>query len=150
MAHNQFQLLGQRRFLPFFVTQLLGAFNDNVFRNATLALITIHMGLSVADQGTYTNLAPALFILPFFFFSATAGQLAEKYEKTRIIRAVKLFEIVAMALAALQPGNPIKRVVVSTYQSVSGTGAAAMPGSTTSANTPRSAASARTACSVSR
>jgi len=100
MAHNQFQLLGQRRFLPFFVTQLLGAFNDNVFRNATLALITIHMGLSVADQGTYTNLAPALFILPFFFFSATAGQLAEKYEKTRIIRAVKLFEIVAMALAA--------------------------------------------------
>src|SRR4249919_4384256 len=100
MAHNQFALLGTRRFAPFFVTQLLGAFNDNVFRNATLALITVHMGLSPADQGTYTNLAPALFILPFFFFSATAGQLAEKYEKTRIIRAVKLFEIVVMAIAA--------------------------------------------------
>src|SRR4249919_1094232 len=100
MAHNQFALLGTRRFAPFFVTQLLGAFNDNVFRNATLALITVHMGLSPADQGTYTNLAPALFILPFFFFSATAGQLAEKYEKTRIIRAVKIFEIVVMSIAA--------------------------------------------------
>jgi 1-acyl-sn-glycerol-3-phosphate acyltransferase len=100
VAHNQFALLGQRRFAPFFVTQLLGAFNDNVFRNATLALIAIHMGLSVEAQGTYTNLAPGLFILPFFFFSATAGQLAEKFEKTRIIRAVKLFEIAAMAVAA--------------------------------------------------
>ena len=100
MAHNQFSLLGTRRFAPFFLTQLLGAFNDNVFRNATLALITVHMGLSPADQGTYTNLAPALFILPFFFFSATAGQLAEKYEKTRIIRAVKGFEIVVMCIAA--------------------------------------------------
>jgi len=100
MAHNQFSLLGTRRFAPFFLTQLLGAFNDNVFRNATLALITVHMGLSPADQGTYTNLAPALFILPFFFFSATAGQLAEKYEKTRIIRAVKVFEIVVMCIAA--------------------------------------------------
>ncbi len=100
MAHNQFSLLGVRRFAPFFVTQLLGAFNDNVFRNATLALITVHMGLNTDEQSTYTNLAPALFILPFFFFSAIAGQLAEKYEKTRIIRAVKLFEIVAMAIAA--------------------------------------------------
>ena len=85
--HNQFALLGQRRFAPFFVTQLLGAFNDNVFRNATLVLITALMGLSQSEASTYTNLAPALFILPFFFFSATAGQLAEKYEKTRIIRA---------------------------------------------------------------
>ena len=100
MAHNQFSLLGVRRFAPFFVTQLLGAFNDNVFRNATLVLITAYMGLSQQQQSLYTNLAPALFILPFFFFSATAGQLAEKYEKTRIIRAVKLFEIVVMAIAA--------------------------------------------------
>jgi 1-acyl-sn-glycerol-3-phosphate acyltransferase len=100
VAPNQFGLLRQRRFLPFFLTQLLGAFNDNVFRNATLVLITALMGLDQAQQSTYTNLAPALFILPFFFFSATAGQLAEKYEKTRIIRAVKLFEIAAMAIAA--------------------------------------------------
>ena len=99
-GHNQFALLGKRRFAPFFVTQLLGAFNDNVFRNATLVLITSQLGLSLAQQSLYTNLAPALFILPFFFFSATAGQLADKYEKTRIIRAVKLFEIVAMSIAA--------------------------------------------------
>jgi 1-acyl-sn-glycerol-3-phosphate acyltransferase len=98
--HNQFALLGQRRFAPFFVTQLRGAVNDNVFRNATLVLITAMMGLSQEMQSTYTNLAPALFILPFFFFSATAGQLAEKYEKTVIIRGVKLFEIAAMAIAA--------------------------------------------------
>jgi len=100
MAHNQFALLGKRRFAPFFVTQLLGAFNDNVFRNATLVLITSQLGLSLAQQSLYTNLAPALFILPFFFFSASAGQLADKYEKTRIIRAVKVFEIVAMSIAA--------------------------------------------------
>ena len=100
MAHNQFALLGARRFAPFFVTQLLGAFNDNVFRNATLVLIAFQMGLSTQEVTLYSNLAPALFILPFFLFSATAGQLAEKYEKTRIIRAVKLFEIVAMSGAA--------------------------------------------------
>jgi 1-acyl-sn-glycerol-3-phosphate acyltransferase len=99
-GHNQFALLTQRRFLPFFLTQSLGAFNDNVFRNATVVLITSLMGLSLEQQSLYTNLAPALFILPFFFFSATAGQFAEKYEKTRIIRAVKVFEIVVMAIAA--------------------------------------------------
>ncbi len=99
-GHSQFALLRQRRFLPFFLTQSLGAFNDNVFRNATVVLITSLMGLSLEQQSLYTNLAPALFILPFFFFSATAGQLAEKYEKTRIIRAVKVFEIVVMAIAA--------------------------------------------------
>src|SRR4249919_359774 len=100
MAHNQFSLLGARRFAPFFVTQSLGAFNDNVFRQATVVLITSLMGLTLEQQSLYTNLAPALFILPFFFFSATAGQIAEKIEKTRIIRAVKLFEIVAMSIAA--------------------------------------------------
>jgi 1-acyl-sn-glycerol-3-phosphate acyltransferase len=100
MAHNQFSLLGKRRFLPFFLTQSLGAFNDNVFRNATLVLIAFQMGLSTDQVTWYANLAPALFILPFFLFSATAGDLAEKYEKTRIIRAVKLFEIVAMSVAA--------------------------------------------------
>ena len=100
MGHNQFELLRQRRFLPFFLTQLLGAFNDNVFRNATIVLVTAQLGLSTAQAGLYTNLAPALFILPFFLFSALAGQIAEKYEKTRLIRYVKLFEIAAMAVAA--------------------------------------------------
>ena len=99
-SHSQFALLRQRRFAPFFATQLLGAFNDNVFRNATVVLITTQLGLSLDQQALYTNLAPGLFILPFFLFSALAGQFAEKYEKTRLIRAVKLFEIVAMSIAA--------------------------------------------------
>ncbi|WP_166210274.1 MFS transporter [Cognatiluteimonas telluris] len=99
-GHSQFALLRQRRFAPFFATQLLGAFNDNVFRNATIVLITAQLGLSTAQASLYTNLAPALFILPFFLFSALAGQLAEKYEKTRLIRWIKLFEIGAMAVAA--------------------------------------------------
>jgi 1-acyl-sn-glycerol-3-phosphate acyltransferase len=97
---SQFRLLGTRRFAPFFATQALGAFNDNAFRQATVVLVAFHLGLSDADVGFYSNLAPALFILPFFLFSASAGQLAEKYEKTRLIRYVKLFEIAAMALAA--------------------------------------------------
>jgi 1-acyl-sn-glycerol-3-phosphate acyltransferase len=100
-AHNQFQLLRERRFLPFFATQALGAFNDNVFRNATVLLIGFEMGLSTEQVTTYSNVAPALFILPFFLFSASAGQIAEKFEKTRVIRFVKLFEIAAMAVASL-------------------------------------------------
>ena len=97
---SQFVLLGRRRFAPFFWTQALGAFNDSAFRNAMVMLAAFQMGLSDHEVGLYTNLAPALFILPFFLFSATAGQLAEKFEKTRIIRFVKLFEIAAMVLAA--------------------------------------------------
>lgn len=97
---SQFALLGSRRFAPFFWTQALGAFNDSAFRNAMVMLAAFQMGLSDHDVGLYTNLAPALFILPYFLFSATAGQLAEKFEKTRIIRYVKLFEIAAMMLAA--------------------------------------------------
>jgi 1-acyl-sn-glycerol-3-phosphate acyltransferase len=97
---SQFQLLRERRFGPFFATQALGAFNDNAFRQAMVVLVAFHLGLSDHDVGFYSNIAPALFILPFFLFSASAGQLAEKYEKTRLIRYVKLFEIAAMALAA--------------------------------------------------
>jgi 1-acyl-sn-glycerol-3-phosphate acyltransferase len=98
---SQFALLGKRRFAPFFWTQALGAFNDNAFRNALVMLVAYQMGLSDHAASLYTNLAPALFIIPFFLFSATAGQLAEKFEKTRIIRWVKLFEIAAMAVAAV-------------------------------------------------
>ncbi len=97
---SQFSLLGRRRFAPFFWTQALGAFNDSAFRNAMVMLAAVQMGLPDREVSLYTNLAPALFILPYFLFSATAGQLAEKFEKTRIIRYVKLFEIAAMALAA--------------------------------------------------
>jgi len=98
---SQFSLLGKRRFAPFFWTQALGAFNDNAFRNAMVMLVAFQMSLPDAQVSLYTNLAPALFILPYFLFSATAGQLAEKFEKTRIIRYVKLFEIAAMAIAAI-------------------------------------------------
>jgi len=97
---SQFALFGKRRFAPFFWTQALGAFNDNAFRNALLMLVAFQMGLDDHTAAIYTNFAPALFILPFFLFSASAGQLAEKFEKTRIIRWVKLFEITAMAVAA--------------------------------------------------
>jgi 1-acyl-sn-glycerol-3-phosphate acyltransferase len=98
---SQFSLLAKRRFAPFFWTQALGAFNDNAFRNAMVMLVAFQMALPDAQVSLYTNLAPALFILPYFLFSATAGQLAEKFEKTRIIRYVKLFEIAAMAIAAV-------------------------------------------------
>ena len=98
-SQNQFGLLRERRFLPFFLTQALGAFNDNVFRVATILLIGFSMALPDDQVAFYNNIAPALFILPFFLFSASSGQLAEKFEKTRIIRFVKLFEITAMAIA---------------------------------------------------
>ena len=97
---NQFKLLERRRFAPFFATQALSAFNDNAFRNATIVLVAFQLGLSDAKVSFYANLAPALFILPFFLFSASAGQLAEKFEKQKLIRYVKLFEIGAMCLAA--------------------------------------------------
>lgn len=97
---SQFALFGQRRFAPFFWTQALGAFNDNAFRNALLVLLAFQLGLDDRTVSIFTNFAPALFILPFFLFSASAGQLAERFEKTRIIRYVKLFEIAAMVVAA--------------------------------------------------
>jgi 1-acyl-sn-glycerol-3-phosphate acyltransferase len=97
---SQFALLGSRRFAPFFWTQALGAFNDNAFRSAMVAMVSYQLALPSSEISLYNNLAPGLFILPYFLFSASAGQLAERFEKTRIIRYVKLFEILAMALAA--------------------------------------------------
>ncbi|MDH3545628.1 MAG: MFS transporter [Gammaproteobacteria bacterium] len=98
---NQFSLLGQRRFAPFFVTQFLGALNDNIFRNSLVILVTFQ-GLLVAgmDHSMLANVAGAVFILPYFLFSATAGQLADKYEKSMLMRRIKLFEIVLMSVAA--------------------------------------------------
>jgi hypothetical protein len=98
---GQFGLLAARRFLPFFVTQFLGALNDNIFKNALVILITFQAARwSSFDATTLVNLCAGLFILPFFLFSATAGQIADKYEKSRLIRLVKLFEIAIMVLAA--------------------------------------------------
>ena len=100
MAHNPFELLRQRRFLPFFVVQALGAFNDNVFRQAIIGLL-FWLGVPDDERSLYTNLAPALFILPYFLFSATAGQFAEKLEKSRLIRITTAMEIAIMAFAGL-------------------------------------------------
>ena len=99
-SHSQFALLKQRRFLPFFVTQCFGAFNDNVFRQAIIGLL-FWAGVPAEQRTLYTNLAPALFILPYFLFSATAGQIAEKLEKSRLIRITTTMEIAIMSLAAV-------------------------------------------------
>jgi 1-acyl-sn-glycerol-3-phosphate acyltransferase len=102
MSQSQFALLRQRRFLPFFLTQALGAFNDNVYKQALIILITVRIaGLTQDDRSFWTNLAAGLFILPFFLFSANAGQWAEKFEKARSIRRIKVLEIVVMGIGAL-------------------------------------------------
>ncbi len=99
---SQFRLLGERRFGPFFATQLLGAFNDNVFKNALVILIAFQAaGLAGLPPEVTVNLAAGVFILPFFLFSATAGQLADKYDKARIMRLVKLAEVGIMIVAAI-------------------------------------------------
>ncbi|VAW45179.1 Lysophospholipid transporter LplT / 2-acylglycerophosphoethanolamine acyltransferase, partial [hydrothermal vent metagenome] len=95
--HSQFKLLKQKRFLPFFLTQFFGAFNDNVFKNALVIMIAFKVA---GDSDMLVNLAAALFILPFFLFSAVAGQVADKYEKSALIRKIKFVEIMIMCLAA--------------------------------------------------
>lgn len=99
---SQFHLLRSRRFLPLFITLFLGAFNDNLYKNCLLVLaVTAGFSSTAMDTNTLVNLAAALFVLPFFLFSPLAGQLADKYEKSLIIRRVKLAEIVIMGLGVL-------------------------------------------------
>jgi len=99
---SQFRLFRQRRFMPFFMTQGLGAFNDNIFKNAlAAALVFSGSGLGGLNTDQVINLSALLFILPFFLFSALFGQFADKYEKSLQIRRVKLFEVVIMLLATL-------------------------------------------------
>ena len=99
-GHSQFNLLTQRRFLPYFVVQSLGAFNDNVYRQAIIGLLA-YMAVGSSQMGLYANLAPAIFILPYFLFSATAGQIAERLEKQKLIVITTTMEIVVMSLAAV-------------------------------------------------
>ncbi len=96
---SQFQLLTERRFLPFFLTQFFGAFNDNVFKNALVIMIAFRVAEDQVD--ILTNLAFGLFILPFFLFSAFAGQVADKFEKSMLIRRVKMVEFCIMLLASI-------------------------------------------------
>jgi 1-acyl-sn-glycerol-3-phosphate acyltransferase len=101
-AQTQFFLFRERRFLPYFLVQGLGALNDNIFKNALAALL-VFQGSSLAGMNTdqLVNFSAMIFILPFFLFSALFGQFADKYEKSRQIRRIKLFELVIMALATL-------------------------------------------------
>ncbi len=98
---GQFEILTQKRFLPFFVTQFFGAFNDNIFKNALIIMIAFQGSQFIkVNADLLINISAALFILPFFLFSATAGQWIDKYEKSKSIRAIKLIEIIIMLVAA--------------------------------------------------
>jgi 1-acyl-sn-glycerol-3-phosphate acyltransferase len=97
---NQFALLGQRRFAPFFWTQFAGAANDNLFKFAFTVMVTYRLQVGWLPPAMAGLVIGALFILPFLLFSATSGQVTDKFEKTAIIRLVKNLEILIMALAA--------------------------------------------------
>ena len=83
-------LLRTRRFLPIFITQFLGAFNDNLFRTAMVMLVIYGIYRDAEQEATFSAVAGGLFILPFFLLSALAGQLADDHDKARLIRLVKL------------------------------------------------------------
>ncbi|MCC6657043.1 MAG: MFS transporter, partial [Rhodocyclaceae bacterium] len=101
MSSGQFGLLKERRFAPFFGVQFLGALNDNVFKQALVILLTYSTArYTTMSTDILQNLAQALFVLPFFLFSATAGQLADKYEKSRLIGITVAIEFICMALGA--------------------------------------------------
>ena len=124
MPNSQWQLLKTSRFLPLFITQFLGAFNDTLFKTALLTFITFTLAQHQAQRSEIlVSLAQGIFILPFFLFSATAGQFADKHEKSRLIRLIKFFEIVLMA--AVIPGfyynNPIWLMTVLFFAGVQAT-----------------------------
>ena len=99
---SQFRLLGERRFLPFFGTQALGAFNDNVYKNALVIIATYHAAeFTTIKPALLTNLAGGLFILPFVLFAGLAGQLSDKFDKVLVLRVVKACEVGIMMLAGV-------------------------------------------------
>ena len=99
---DSIKLLKSRRFLPFFITQLLGAFNDNLYKNGLTIFIAFQTAnMTQSSSNNLVNIAAGLFILPFFLFSPIAGQLADKYEKSLLIQRVKQFEILVMLFAAI-------------------------------------------------
>ncbi|MSR15258.1 MAG: MFS transporter [Gammaproteobacteria bacterium] len=99
---NQLQLLKTRRFWPLFATQFFGALNDNIYRFGLVIFITFTLSeVSGISAGSLVALSGGIFILPFFLFSALAGQLADKYEKSRLIRLIKLAEIIVMGMGAI-------------------------------------------------
>ena len=99
---SQFSLMTKKRFLPFFGTQFLGAFNDNIYKNSLMLMVAFaSSSVLPVNADVMVNLAAGLFILPFFLFSGTAGQLADKHEKSAIIRKIKFVEIGIMLVAAI-------------------------------------------------
>jgi MFS family permease len=94
-------LLGKRRFLPLFTTQLLGAFNDNLFKNAMVLFVVYKVLDNERDETLFSGLASLIFILPFFILSAMAGQLADTRDKAWIIRIVKFCEILIMIVGGI-------------------------------------------------
>jgi len=97
--HSQFALLKSRRFLPFFLTQSLGALNDNIFKQALILAILYKLNVGAEDKDSSTllvNFCALLFILPFFLFSSLGGQFGEKFAKDKLIRALKLSEVLIM------------------------------------------------------
>lgn len=99
---SQFALLGKKRFLPMFLTQFLGAFNDNLFKQALILMLTYEGAKQLGmDISLLNNLAVLMLILPFFLFSSTAGQIADKYEKSGLTRNIKVLELVISLLAAI-------------------------------------------------
>jgi hypothetical protein len=108
---SQFRLLAERRFGPFFGVQFLGAMNDNVFKQALVILLAYQTAsFTSMSSDTLQNLAQALFILPFFLFSATAGQLADKYEKANLITVTVALELAVMLLGAV--GLALKSIAI--------------------------------------
>ena len=102
MSTANLEILKSRRFLPLFITQFLGALNDNIFKNALVILVTFKIAMETGVNGQMmSTIAAGLFILPFFLFSATAGRFADKFEKSRLIVIIKTAEIAIMALAAI-------------------------------------------------
>ena len=98
---NALGLLKERRFAPLFVTQFLGAFNDNLFKNARVFFVTYHVLNSAEAETSFSALATGIFILPFFLFSALAGQLADSRDKAAIMRIIKWAEIGIMLVGAV-------------------------------------------------
>ena len=107
-SRSQFALMGERRFAPYFWTQFFGSFNANLLKNALIVLVTYHAARFATEgsvfagmqSGVLVNLAAGLFIAPFIVFSASAGQIADKYDKAALIRLIKCCEVAIMALAA--------------------------------------------------
>src|SRR5260221_6483775 len=104
---SQMQLLGARRFMPLFTAQTLGAFNDNLLKTALVMLVPLGAMKSAVDRGALAAMAGGALMLPYFLFSATAGELADRFERARLLQVLKAAELIAVvaAVGALLTGS---------------------------------------------